>query len=143
VGISQELVQLTQRGGALKTYLTTDFLRQSPVNLSVNFRIKERLGISYDLQKESTSDIPKILTIYLKNRIEAEGYGDDLLQLNIEFEQSSDSTLDLVVIADFNGDMAPLYNRLRRSIQRWLVDACTENNWEIPFPQLNINKSGK
>ncbi len=143
VGISQELVQLTQRGGALKTYLTTDFLRQSPVNLSVNFRIKERLGISYDLQKESTSDIPKTLTIYLKNRIEAEGYGDDLLQLNIEFEQSSDSTLDLVVIADFNGDMAPLYNRLRRSIQRWLVDACTENNWEIPFPQLNINKSGK
>ena len=58
----------------------------------------------------------------------------------VEFAQAAASSLDVVVIADFKGEMAPLYNRLSRSIQRWCVDACTQNNWEIPFPQLTIHR---
>ncbi len=42
--------------------------------------------------------------------------------------------------ADFKGEMAHVYNRLSRAIQRWCVDACTENKWEIPFPQLAVHK---
>ncbi|MCB1759792.1 MAG: hypothetical protein KDI68_08455, partial [Gammaproteobacteria bacterium] len=41
VGISQELVELVERGGAHKTYVTGDFLGQAPRNLSIEFRIKE------------------------------------------------------------------------------------------------------
>ena len=50
-GISQELVELIERGGAHCTYRTTDFLALSPKNLSRNFRLKETIGISYDLQR--------------------------------------------------------------------------------------------
>jgi len=46
-----------------------------------------------------------------------------------------------VVIADFKGEMGELYNRLRRAIQRWSVDACTAYGWEIPFPQLTLSGS--
>jgi hypothetical protein len=62
-----------------------------------------------------------------------------LLNLRVEFAQANSSSLDIVVIADFKGELGDLYNRLRRAIQRWCVDACTENGWEIPFPQITLS----
>jgi hypothetical protein len=139
VGISQELVRLVERGGAQVTYQTGDFLAGSPRNLSRNFRLKETIGISYKLQKASTGEIPKQLQDYIQQQVEAEGYGDHLLNLRVEFAQANSSSLDLTVIADFSGELGDLYNRLRRAIQRWCVDACSEYGWEIPFPQMTLS----
>jgi len=139
IGISHELVQLVERGGAQLTYQTGDFLAKSPRNLATNFRIKESLGISYSLQKESTDQIPETLHRYIKQRAEEEGYGEKLLNLRVEFAQAGNSSLDLAVIADFKGELGDLYNRLRRAIQRWCVDACSEYGWEIPFPQMTLH----
>jgi len=139
IRISHELVQLVERGGALITYQTGDFLARSPHNLSTNFRLKETLGISYSLQSESTTSIPETLHQYIQQRAELEGYGEQLLNLRVEFAQAGNSSLDLVVIADFKGELADLYNRLRRAIQRWCVDACGEYGWEIPFPQMTLH----
>lgn len=139
IGISAELIKLVQRGGAHKTYTTADFLALSPLNLSVNFRLKETIGISYNLQASSTREIPEILQKTIEKRIAEEGYSNDLLNLRVEFEYANTSSLDIVVIADFKGSRADLYNRLRRSIQRWCVDTCTENQWEIPFTQIAIH----
>ena len=139
IGISHELVQLVERGGAQLTYQTGDFLAKSPRNLASNFRLKESLGISYSLQKESTTGIPETLHHYIQQRAEQEGYGEQLLNLRVEFAQAGTSSLDLVVIADFEGGLGDLYNRLRRAIQRWCVDACSEYGWEIPFPQMTLH----
>ncbi|MCF6248471.1 MAG: hypothetical protein L3J69_14085 [Desulfobacula sp.] len=138
--LSHEMVELVQRGGAHKTYLTSDFLSLAPLNISTNFRLKILFGISYGLQKESTTSILDIVKDYIDKQVEIEGYKKSLLSLRVEFQQAAASSLDLVVIADFKGDMAPLYQRLKRAIQRWCVDACTLNDWEIPFPQLTIHK---
>jgi len=43
------------------------------------------------------------------------------------------------VIADFKGEVADIYSRLERAIQRWCVDAATRYNWEIPFPQVTFH----
>ena len=139
IGISHELVQLVERGGAQLTYQTSDFLAKSPRNLVTNFRIKETLGISYSLQKESTTSILETLHRYIQQRAEQEGYGEQLLNLRVEFAQAGNSSLDLAVIADFKGELGDLYNRLRRAIQRWCVDACSEYGWEIPFPQMTLH----
>ncbi|MBT3206650.1 MAG: mechanosensitive ion channel [Gammaproteobacteria bacterium] len=138
-GISMEMVQLIERGGARKTYQTSDFLACSPRNLSTNFRIKETIGISYSLQQQSTGDILETLYQYIQQKIEQEGYTEQMLNLRVEFQSAGESSLDLVIIADFDGQIADLYNRLRRAIQRWSVDACTQNNWEIPFPQRTLH----
>ena len=140
-GISQELVELIERGGAHRTYQTMDFLALSPLNLTTNFRVKETIGITYSLQKESVTSIPDILRAHIEKRIADEGYADKLLNLRVEFERANTSSLDIVVIADFDGTLADLYNRLRRAIQRWCVEACTENNWEIPFTQLTLHQA--
>ncbi len=139
IGISHELVQLVQRGGTQVTYQTSDFLAASPRNLSTNFRLKETIGISYSLQSQSTSEIPQRLQDYIKQRVEAEGYGEQMLNLRVEFALANSSSLDITVIADFSGELGDLYNRLRRAIQRWCVDACTEYGWEIPFPQMTLS----
>jgi hypothetical protein len=140
IGISQELVQLVARGGAHRTYLTADFLGLSPLNLSRNFRLKETIGISYNLQRESVSSIPELLRNHVEKRANEEGYGEQLLNLRVEFELANTSSLDLVVIADFDGELADLYNRLRRAIQRWCVEACSEYHWEIPFTQVTLHQ---
>lgn len=140
VGISLEFVELTDIGGGHKTYVLSDFLSLSPLNLSTGFRISSTIGISYRHQKESTHGVVTMLEAYIAKQIEQEGYQEGLNKLFVQFSHAGNSSLDIAVIANFNGDMAPLYFRLRRAIERWCVDACTEYDWEIPFPQLTVHK---
>lgn len=139
ISVSHELVTLLERGGARKTYQTADFLALAPKNLSMNFRIKEFFGLSYDVQGQLGEVIPT-LHKYIVNRFELEGYSDRVLDMQVMLNQAGASSLDLAIIVDFKGSAAPLYNRLRRCIQGYCVDACSENGWEIPFPQLTIHK---
>ena len=141
VSLSHEMVELVQRGGSHKTYQTGDFLGQTPLNISLNFRLKVVFGIGYDHQKEATSTILEVTRVYLAQALEKEGYDAHLVNLNVEFCQAGASSLDFVVIADFDGEAAPLYNRLNRAIQRWCVDVCTLNDWNIPFPQVTVHRA--
>lgn len=138
-GITEELVGLSERGGARLTYRTGDFLAASPRNLSAGFRIKEVIGISYALQDASTGDIPERFAGYVRQRLQQEGYGEQLLDFKVEFTQAGSSSLDLVLIADFSGEMGELYGRLRRVLQRLAVDACSHFDWDIPFPQMTLH----
>jgi hypothetical protein len=140
-GISQELVELIERGGTHCTYRTADFLALSPNNLSRNFRLRETIGISYDLQRESVAVIPDTLKDHIKRRATEEGYADRLHNLRVDFEKANTSSLDIVVIADFDGALADLYGRLQRTLQRWCVEACNEFGWEIPFTQLTLHQA--
>jgi len=141
VGITQELLELVALGGAHRTYPTADFLALSPVNLSRNFRIKEIIGISYSLQRDSVTTIPEQLRSFIEQRIVEAGYGGQLNKLSVEFQQANTSSLDLAVIADFDGALADRYVRLSRSLQGWCVEACTAHTWEIPFTQLTLHQA--
>ncbi|HKL00647.1 MAG TPA: hypothetical protein VJ943_10345, partial [Desulfotignum sp.] len=114
--LSHEMVELVLRGGAKKVYQTEDFLGMAPMNLSVNFRLKIGFGISYNLQAQATKEVLDVLDTYIRNQLEAEAYAESLLNLRVEFAAAGSSSLDLVVIADFDGKMAPLYNRISRAI---------------------------
>ena len=113
----------------------------TPLNLSVNFRLKVTFGIGYGHQKDVTTTIPDLLSAFIQNNIEKEGYAEYLLNLRVEFAEAGASSLDLVVIADFKGSQAPVYNRLNRSIQRWCVDAASQYDWDIPFPQITVHQA--
>ncbi|MFA5905273.1 MAG: hypothetical protein WC836_15170 [Desulfobacula sp.] len=138
--ISHEMVIIVQPGSAKKTYQTADFLAQTPLNLSLNFTLKSIFGLSYDLQKDITGKIPEILTAHILEAAGKEGYEESLIHLQVDFQTANSSSLDLAVIADFKGEMASSYFKLQRAIQRWCVDACNANNWEIPFPQIKVHQ---
>lgn len=140
VSLSHEQVEMVERGGKRVTYPIDIFLEACPVNLSRNFRLRVPFGISYGLQEHATSKIPAVLKEFLATKIEAEGYGDKCLNLQVEFFQANASSLDLLILADFTGQVADISKRLERAINKWCVDCCTLNNWEIPFPQLTVHK---
>jgi hypothetical protein len=141
VGITAEMVQMVMRGGAVQTFITTDFLARSPVNLSRNFRLTSTIGISYSLQADSVAGIPDQLREHIARRITEEGLADRLNSLKVEFERANTSSLDLLVLADFDGAAAEMYAPLSRSLQRWCVEACTRYGWEIPFTQLTLHQA--
>jgi len=140
IGISLELIKLEAKGGGHKTYLVTDFLALTPLNLSVDFRLVEKFGISYKHQKESTTIIVEQLEAFILTKIEEENHSDGFKGLLVQFGSAEDSALSLTIVADLTGEMAILYYPLKRSLHRWCVDACNEYGWEIPFPQLTIHQ---
>jgi hypothetical protein len=129
VGVSLEFIELVDIGGGHRVFIISEFFSFFPINLSTDFR------------KESTNEILKILETFIKKKIKEEGYEEGLKKLLVEFSHAGDSSLNIVIIANFTGNMAPIYNRLRRAIVRCSVDACTQNGWEIPFPQLTVSKA--
>lgn len=143
VSLSHELVETVERGGKRYLFQTADFLGQNPVNLSRNFRLRTVFGVSYDLQTEVTNTIPALLHTFIEGKLEEEGYGDSCLNLQVEFKAAGESSLDLIILADFKGTQADIYSRLERNIQRYCVDAASLYNWEIPFPQLTFHWPAK
>ncbi len=139
VAISLEFIELVDLGGSRKTYNINDFLSLSPMNISTGFRLVNTIGISYKHQKESTAEAISKLESYIRRRIREEEYEESLGSLTVEFDSAGDSSLNLAVVTNFSGKMAPAYNRLRRAVNRWCVEACTLNGWEIPFPQLTVS----
>ena len=141
VSLSHEQIEVVERGGKRITYPTDVFLQACPVNLSQNFRIRVPFGVSYELQGVVTSTIPEIIKAYIEAQMIEADYCKNCLNLQVEFLQANSSSLDLIILADFKGEVADICKRLERAIQKWCVDCCTDNNWEIPFPQLTVHKA--
>ena len=138
-----ETVRLVKRGGAQKTYPTPDFLGQSPLNLSVGYRLKVTFGVDYAHQAIATDRVPETMGTAVESRLREMGYGDQIANIRAEFESAAASSLDIVVLADFKGAAGPFYNRLRRAIQRICVETCTANGWGIPFSQVTVHMAGR
>ena len=142
VSQSPEIVQLVLRGGAHKTYLTQNFLGLNPTNISTNFRLKVTFGIDYAHQRLSTQEIPDKLRQMLILRLDEEGCGDNVINLDVELKEAGASSLDLEIIADFSGQIADAYDNLGRALPRIAVEACNKYGWVIPFKQITIHTAG-
>lgn len=134
-----EIVQLLLLGGSHKTYPTTAFLDQNPINLSNNFQVDATFGIDYKHQALSTQEVPTKLKARIQSDLEKEGYKRHLLNLTVEFRTAASSSLDIAILADFSGEVASDYPKLERLLQRIAVDACNEHGWEIPFTQVTVH----
>lgn len=134
-----EMVRMVLRGGAQKTYNTQDFLGLSPMNLSCDFRLKVYFGFDYAHQAIITDKIPGKLREAIIKGLDESGYSSDVKKLQVDIQAAGASSLDLVIIADISGRIASLYGRLQRVFQRLTIEACTANNWGIPFPQITVH----
>lgn len=134
-----EIVQLTVWGGSPKTYPTAEFLNQNPLNLSRNFCVRVTFGIDYQHQAICTTEIPSKLKEAVNEGLVNAGYRDDILNLNVEFKEVADSSLDYVIFAECSGRIAKDYYKLSRIIQKIALDACNKYGWEIPFTTYTVH----
>jgi hypothetical protein len=134
-----EQVVLKLIGGARKVYQTANFLSSDPVVLSHGFRHNISFGVDYQHQKEVTETIPQSIQAFIQDELKAEGHGELVQRLNVEFSEAAASSLDLAILVDFSGNAAPQYQVLKRLLQRLAVDACNEHGWIIPFAQMTLH----
>lgn len=139
VAQTPDMVQLQLRGGAYKFFKVEDYLAKSPVNLSNGFRISASFGVDYQHQAIVTREIPAIIREALAATLTAEGYGESLQKIKVEFMNAGASSLDLALRVDFKGSEAFGYRALQRAIQRICVDTCNEHRWVIPFQQVTVH----
>lgn len=126
--------------GAPKSFPTAAFLAENPRNLSRGFTITVTFGIGYDHQAESTSSIPERMRQAVRTGLEKIVEPSQIKSVDVQFQEANTSSLDYLVLAEFDGAVAAQSFALQRSIQRMLVDVCTSNRWDIPFPQLTVHQ---
>ncbi len=136
-----EQVVLDLKGGSLKYYSTSDFLNQSPLNISTGFRYCIEFGLEYGVQNRICEEIPKLIENGLKNLLSHffEGPSPDFNFLEVRFDNPGASSLNLMVIIHVDGKCADRHEENRREIQKALVQICNDNKLTIPFNQLTIN----
>lgn len=127
--------------GAPKSYPTAAFLAANPRNLSRGFGIVSTFGLDYRHQREITTTIPERLAAALRAGLAARVGDKSLREVAVEFGAAGASSLDLVARAGFTGDAAEHYRELRRTMHRVFVECCTQNGWNIPFPQLTVHRA--
>ncbi len=140
--ITVDSVTLVVGGGAIISYTISDFLGATPKNLDTGFTITITFGLSYDLQRAATAEIPELMRTGMRERLEKESVGEHLSNLLVQFEEAAASSLNYKVIAIFRGSGASEYLGIPRILQRLSVDLCNEQGWEIPFTQIVVHRGG-
>ena len=137
-----ELVQLVELGGSRITYATSDFIAKTPRNLSAGFRVAVPFGIDYRHQADATDKIPRRLEAHLRQGLE-QVFGDDggVRHVSVDLANAGDSSLNYDAEADVAGKLAHRHEDIEREMVRLLVEACNENDWTIPFPQMVLHRS--
>ncbi len=138
---STEIVRLRMQGGSEVVYPTADFLGLALENLSAGFRIRIRFGIDYEHQAICTTQVPTLMREFLEQKL-AKRFGvEHTRKVKLEFLEAGASSLDYSVMVDFAPGAAPAYNELLRGIGAFLVDACNEYGWGIPFTQITLHNA--
>ena len=139
VAQTPEMVTLKLKGSALKYYSTTDYLAQSPTNLSSGYRLTGIFGLDYRHQGIATGEIPKIIQEAVTVELAKAGHGNHIERIRVEFKEAGASSLDMAILAEFNGEAGSKYWVLERAIQRICVDVCNLHDWVIPFQQVSVH----
>lgn len=136
-----DLVQLRYLGGSEALLSTVDFLSAGAENLSHGFRVSHRFGVDYSLQDISTSTVAEVLEKDLRAGVTQLLDDEEVLQVRVEFLEAGASSLDYILQADLAGSAAPHYERVKRALQRIVVESCTREGWGIPFAQLVVHRA--
>jgi predicted nucleic acid-binding Zn-ribbon protein len=134
-----EVVQL-QVIGSTKTFAVGDYLGKQPRNLSTaGFAVPITIGLDYRHQADILTTIVDQMRAHLSERLDTQVYHPYLKDLIVDFNEAAGSSLNLIIVAVFNGDAAEHYWSIRRFLQRCAVEACNRYGWSIPFEQLTVH----
>lgn len=139
---SVEQVILKSLSGPVRQYNTARFLELDFVNLSRSgsFVVSTVFGLDYRYQDSILKDYPDLIRAEIPRTLEAADIDLNLYQnVNVEFKTASASSLDLLVWATFDSQLASSFFKLERSLQQACLTVCNKHDLTIPFPQLAIH----
>lgn len=132
---TMETISVKIPGNSYKYFQTSNFIELNPEVLSNGFRLSSTIGIDY--KHKEIDEIVATITSGLDQLPE-----DILLEIvsrKIEFKCAAASSLDFEIIIDFSGRIADRYFELKRVIQKVITLTCIQNDYVIPFPQMELH----
>ena len=140
--ITLENVKLSLPNGMMpQTYAIGDFLAEKPKNFSRGFFVVSDFGIDYKYQQQCTTKIPELLCAGIREGLQQEPYSDFLNDIWVYFAKANTSSLDYKIVTVFDGQAAVYYHSITRDLQRYAVEVCNQQQWEIPFTQLVVHNA--
>ena len=141
VSLTTELVQLKDLAGTISTMPSSDFYTMTFDNITrgKKFSVVETFGIGYSHQNISNDDIPKKLQRAVEQCMQAMDFAQHIDSVAVELKEAGASSLDYWVCVTLSYEGARAHRKIGRLIQQTCVATCTENDWDIPFPQLTIH----
>ena len=141
-GLSSEQVSLVRVGTNMSAvWPAADFIKEKALNLSRGFTVSAALGLAHGMLGEIAGPAPEALREHLERRLADEGYEGKSRVATCEFGRITPTGFEIAVTLEFPGDMAPLYARLRRALERWCVECCAERGWELTCPRLELRRA--
>lgn len=144
IKITPEHVLLMSLAGTQTMITTAAFFSMVFQNLSrsPSYFVSSQFGIGYAHQKESVSNIPA----KLKSALEAElaTYPEIAHHVDgvyVELKEAGASSLDYWLGVQMKSEAVTSYYKIMRLMQQVCVKTCTEENWDIPFPQLTLHNA--
>ena len=136
-------VELQSAQKTNKIIPTGDYYTSGILNLtkSKTIRITSVFGVDYNLQSICLNEVPKKMQMVVQRHLEAMELDTDDINTKVEFREAGASSLDYLVIVNINSAAAKHYFRIQRYIQQACVQACNQEGWGIPFPQITISKA--
>lgn len=95
-------------------------------------------GLDYRHQADILTDVVSRLREHLRDSFGAQVFNPFLTDLIVDFNEAASSSLNLIIVAVFDGAAAEHYWSIRRFLQKTSVDACNRYGWTIPFDQLTV-----
>ena len=136
-----EVVVVVERHDAPRSYTTASFLEQNPRNLSHGFEVVVTFGIDYRHQAEATTTVPANLRTFIERGLAINADAAAVREVRVELANAGDSSLNYVVLVQFDGSAAVHFHDLDYRVNTLLVAACSEHDYGIPFPQLTVHGS--
>ncbi|MGB1010443.1 MAG: hypothetical protein ACPGVP_12005, partial [Thiolinea sp.] len=137
-----EQVIVKDLGGSLRYYSAADFFALDLINLSRSgtFTVSTVFGLDYRYQHNILDDYPALILAEIPKALEVSGFDVALYQnAGVEFKTANASSLDLLIWATFDSELAVSYKKLERILQQACLRVCNTHNLTIPFPQLSIH----
>ncbi|MCO4781549.1 MAG: hypothetical protein KC646_04440 [Candidatus Cloacimonetes bacterium] len=138
-GVSLEFVDVLVEGDSTQSFSIENFVGLNPINFSNSFAIKTIAGISYNHAQACNKKVLKTFKDFIIKKLEQSSYKNQFKSVVCEVHLLNSSSIDLAMIVNFEGTAAPQYRKLTRILQQWTLDACNQNDWQIPYPQLDIH----
>lgn len=137
----ENVVLALPNGMMTQTYTIGDFLAAKPNNFSHGFVVVSDFGLDYKYQPHSTTQIPDSLCAGIREGLKKETYGKFLKDIWVFFAKANSSSLDYKIVTIFDGQAAADYFAITRDLQRYAVEVCNQQQWEIPFTQLVVHSN--
>lgn len=141
--ITPEIIELKYGGGAYRTIATADMYISDAINLTRNgsFGVTSTFGIDYQHQLIALHDVAINFKSAIFTELKDAGLATQVNSLVVDLKTAGASSLDYLIFISMDSQAAASYFKIDRIIQQACIKVCTEQSWDIPFPQMTVHNT--